>query len=105
MGRAKWLPAVGGKEFQAGGESLQPSYTTIEVDGYVYARLADAEDALLNHLRCDITVSQVTVRLINHFNNTVTNCVENFIDIPHTVYVHPGIFVMSATRDRGGYYA
>jgi phenylpropionate dioxygenase-like ring-hydroxylating dioxygenase large terminal subunit len=22
----------------------------------------------------------------------VTNCIENFIDIPHTVYVHPGIF-------------
>lgn len=32
------------------------------------------------------------IRLINSFDNTVTNCVENFVDIPHTVFVHPGIF-------------
>ena len=32
------------------------------------------------------------IRLVNHFDNTVTNCAENFVDVPHTVYVHPGIF-------------
>lgn len=32
------------------------------------------------------------ISLTNHFENTVTNCVENFVDIPHTVFVHPGIF-------------
>jgi phenylpropionate dioxygenase-like ring-hydroxylating dioxygenase large terminal subunit len=32
------------------------------------------------------------IRLINHFRNNVTNCVENFVDIPHTVFVHPTIF-------------
>lgn len=33
-----------------------------------------------------------TVRVINRFRNNVTNCVENFIDIPHTASVHPGVF-------------
>ena len=37
-------------------------------------------------------------RLINRFNNDVTNCAENFIDVPHTVFVHPGIF--RASRDQ-----
>ncbi|AIE74163.1 MULTISPECIES: aromatic ring-hydroxylating dioxygenase subunit alpha [unclassified Synechocystis] len=32
------------------------------------------------------------IRLIHQFANGVTNCVENFIDIPHTASVHPGIF-------------
>lgn len=33
-----------------------------------------------------------TVRLVNRFANSVVNCAENFIDIPHTVFVHPSIF-------------
>lgn len=33
----------------------------------------------------------------NMFEANVTNCVENFIDVPHTVWVHPGWF-----RDRKG---
>jgi phenylpropionate dioxygenase-like ring-hydroxylating dioxygenase large terminal subunit len=36
-----------------------------------------------------------TVRVINRFQNTVTNCAENFIDIPHTAFVHPGVFRQS----------
>lgn len=33
-----------------------------------------------------------SIRVINRFKNNVTNCVENFVDIPHTVSVHPKIF-------------
>jgi phenylpropionate dioxygenase-like ring-hydroxylating dioxygenase large terminal subunit len=33
-----------------------------------------------------------TIRLVNRFANNVTNCVENFIDVPHTTFVHPKIF-------------
>lgn len=33
-----------------------------------------------------------TLRLQHRFENTVTNCAENFVDIPHTTFVHPGIF-------------
>lgn len=49
------------------------------------------------------------VRVIHRFANNVTNCAENFIDIPHTVYVHLGVFrkpqrqkiEMTVTRSKG----
>lgn len=50
-----------------------------------------------------------SIRLQNLFKNSVTNCAENFVDIPHTVFVHPGIFrtprgqriKANVTRDNG----
>ena len=33
-----------------------------------------------------------SLRLQNRFANSVSNCVENFIDIPHTAFVHQRIF-------------
>src|SRR5262249_8793755 len=36
-----------------------------------------------------------SIRLKNLFHNTVTNCAENFVDIPHTAFVHPTIFRVS----------
>ena len=32
------------------------------------------------------------IRLKNLFENSVTQCLENFLDVPHTAWVHPGIF-------------
>jgi phenylpropionate dioxygenase-like ring-hydroxylating dioxygenase large terminal subunit len=69
------------------------SYTTIEQDGFVYVRLSRGA--------CEFKPFPMpyyqqpgweTVRVINRFQNNVTNCAENFIDIPHTVSVHPGVF-------------
>ena len=70
------------------------NYTTMEKDDYVYVRLQDGDEACdepftMRHYKEE---GWHTIRLINRFQNNVTNCVENFIDIPHTVYVHPGIF-------------
>ena len=83
-----------GENFKRAKSRCVPRYTTCEQDDFVYVRLADGPEAqekpfAIRHYGED---GWHTVRLINHFNNTVTNCVENFIDIPHTVYVHPGIF-------------
>jgi phenylpropionate dioxygenase-like ring-hydroxylating dioxygenase large terminal subunit len=69
-------------------------YAMREQDGYVYVRLTAEPSCELApfpmpHYR---TPGWVTVRVINRFQNTVTNCAENFIDIPHTASVHPGIF-------------
>lgn len=36
-----------------------------------------------------------TVRLFNVFKNNVTNCAENYVDVPHTVFVHDKIFRVS----------
>lgn len=33
-----------------------------------------------------------TIRLFNIFKNNVTNCAENYVDVPHTVFVHDKIF-------------
>lgn len=33
-----------------------------------------------------------TVRLFNIFQNNVLNCAENYVDVPHTVFVHDKIF-------------
>jgi phenylpropionate dioxygenase-like ring-hydroxylating dioxygenase large terminal subunit len=83
-----------GENFKRAKSRRVQKYSTMEKDDYVYVRLQDGEDA------CDEPFKMRhygeegwhTVRLINRFQNNVTNCVENFIDIPHTVYVHPGIF-------------
>lgn len=83
------------------GNSFKPSqqhrtqcYGTKEQDGYVYVRLADnpIEDFNPFSMPYYQKPGWETVRVINRFQNNVTNCVENFIDIPHTAFVHPGIF-------------
>jgi phenylpropionate dioxygenase-like ring-hydroxylating dioxygenase large terminal subunit len=68
-------------------------YETKEQDGYVYVKLSD-------HSTLSLPFSMPhygepgweMVRVINRFHNNVTNCAENFIDIPHTASVHPGVF-------------
>jgi phenylpropionate dioxygenase-like ring-hydroxylating dioxygenase large terminal subunit len=71
-----------------------PPFAVREIDGYVYVRLdADAPAAIapwrMHHFG---ERGYRHVRLVNRFEATVTNCVENFIDVPHTAFVHAGIF-------------
>jgi phenylpropionate dioxygenase-like ring-hydroxylating dioxygenase large terminal subunit len=80
------------------GEGLKPkpaarSFQICEVDDYVYVRLGNGDDAI-KPFRIPFykTHGWAAIRLTNRFNNTVTNCVENFVDIPHTAFVHPKIF-------------
>jgi len=83
------------------GDSFTPSqhhrakcYATKEQDGYVYMRLANNPQEDFNPFSMPHYQEPgwETVRVINRFHNNVTNCVENFIDIPHTAFVHPGVF-------------
>jgi phenylpropionate dioxygenase-like ring-hydroxylating dioxygenase large terminal subunit len=69
-------------------------YATAEVDGYVYVRLATGSDAPAEPPRSPHwgAPGWGHIRLQNRFDADVTACVENFIDVPHTVFVHPGIF-------------
>ncbi|MBY0371135.1 aromatic ring-hydroxylating dioxygenase subunit alpha [bacterium] len=74
--------------------ACNPTYACVEQEGYVYVRLqGNAEDGIRpfpipNYGR----KGWHHVRLINFFRNSVINCAENFVDIPHTVFVHPSIF-------------
>jgi phenylpropionate dioxygenase-like ring-hydroxylating dioxygenase large terminal subunit len=71
-----------------------PPLDVCELDGYVYVRLKrDGPDAITPwRMRHYGERGWHHIRLRNHFANTVTNCVENFIDVPHTAFVHTGIF-------------
>lgn len=75
------------------GHCLIP-FDSLEIDGYVYVRLKRSEGFTNAPWRYAHHGAQGWrhVRFSNRFANTVTNCVENFIDIPHTAFVHTGIF-------------
>jgi len=72
------------------------TFAVCEVDDYVYVNLsAAAPDAIaLRPFRIPYygTRGWGAIRLKHRFPNNVTNCVENFVDIPHTAFVHPRIF-------------
>jgi phenylpropionate dioxygenase-like ring-hydroxylating dioxygenase large terminal subunit len=87
------VPAEG-DDFQQVEARKAVRYTAIERDDYVYVRLSDGPEAVESPFPMPRYRQPgfTSVRLINRFENNVTNCVENFIDIPHTVFVHPGIF-------------
>ncbi len=65
-----------------------------EKEGYIYVWLHPTQtpDREPFDIPCYGQPGYHHIRLINLFENDVTNCVENFVDIPHTVFVHPGIF-------------
>lgn len=92
-GRVVAIPSEG-EEFKLLDQRKVIKYDTKEEDGYIYVRLAQhpVEDFPPFKMPHYQEKGWETVRVINRFANNVTNCVENFIDIPHTVFVHPGIF-------------
>ncbi len=81
-----------GERFKALENRKAVVYDCVEQDGYVYVRLGDDCGVEPFSMRHHGEAGWHTVRVQNRFANNVTNCVENFIDIPHTVFVHPGIF-------------
>lgn len=90
-------------------------YDTKEQDGYIYVRLAKKPSEEFEPFKMPYYQQPgwETVRVINRFRNNVTNCAENFIDIPHTAFVHPGVFrtsrkqklEMTVKRDNGSVFA
>lgn len=76
-------------------------FQVCETDDYIYVRLADsASSAIVEQIKpFPIPFYRekgwAAIRLKNLFHNNVTNCAENFVDIPHTAFVHPKIFRVS----------
>ncbi len=86
-------------EVPSEGDKIRPkpaarTFQVCEIDDYVYARLSEARDDDIKPFRIPFYQAPGwgAIRLKNLFKNTVTNCVENFVDIPHTAFVHPKIF-------------
>jgi phenylpropionate dioxygenase-like ring-hydroxylating dioxygenase large terminal subunit len=69
-------------------------FDIIEQDNYVYVRLNQEKGLSVLPFRMPSYEQKgySTIRLQNLFANNVTNCAENFVDIPHTTFVHPNIF-------------
>jgi phenylpropionate dioxygenase-like ring-hydroxylating dioxygenase large terminal subunit len=70
------------------------TYQVLEQDGYVYVCLEPGNitprtPRALASLGMNL---KGHIRLQNRFQNSLANCVENYIDVPHTAYVHHGIF-------------
>jgi phenylpropionate dioxygenase-like ring-hydroxylating dioxygenase large terminal subunit len=69
------------------------SYQVIEKENYIYVKLSQEQSHLEPFsMPCHRETGYTTIRLQNLFQNNVTNCAENFVDIPHTTFVHPKIF-------------
>jgi phenylpropionate dioxygenase-like ring-hydroxylating dioxygenase large terminal subunit len=79
------------------GQCSRP-FASMERDGYVYARLGrDPPAGILPFaMPHHGEAGWKTLRLQNRFAAAVADCVENFIDLPHTAFVHRGIFRDSA---------
>lgn len=93
-GNIESIPCEGGAEFAKQCGMKAKTYKTIEQDGYVYVCLSPGEHtperpASMSDLG---SVWKGRIRLQNRFANSLSNCVENYIDVPHTAYVHHGIF-------------
>jgi phenylpropionate dioxygenase-like ring-hydroxylating dioxygenase large terminal subunit len=92
-GRVVEVPSLGPSGCGLARRSAR-GYTVRERDGYVYVRLSDTHDGEFEPFPMPHSGEPGwrRVRLVNRFASSVTNCAENFVDIPHTAYVHAGIF-------------
>lgn len=69
----------------------QKTFQVIEQDHFIYICLEESQHQPFQMPHHGES-GWHTIRLQNRFQNTVTNCAENFVDVPHTVFVHPAIF-------------
>lgn len=75
------------------------TFRSLEQDGYVYACLMpDAETPAAPILLPRPAGCWKHIRLQNAFKNSVANCAENYIDVPHTTFVHSGVFRKPAAQ-------
>jgi phenylpropionate dioxygenase-like ring-hydroxylating dioxygenase large terminal subunit len=68
-------------------------YVSLEQEGYIYVCLEPHPEVAKPHIMPHYhQKGWKNIRLQHYFKSSVTNCVENFIDVPHTAFVHKGIF-------------
>ena len=80
------------------GKRCQKTYQVVERDGVVWVWMGDPpkmdEDKIWKfpHVSGEDAKGWIHYFMVTDFNNEVTNLVENFMDVPHTVFVHKGWF-------------
>lgn len=90
LGQVVHVPSTG----EAAVHRCAVRYDVIEQDDFIYAQLEPKPDLGLQPFPMPSYKKKgyTTIRLQNTIENTVINCAENFLDIPHTTFVHPTIF-------------
>lgn len=88
------IPTEGGSEAAIKRNLQAKNYAALEQDGYIYVCLSPGAQTPATPfiLPRPATLRWRKIRLQNRFKNTLVNCVENYIDVPHSAYVHHGIF-------------
>jgi phenylpropionate dioxygenase-like ring-hydroxylating dioxygenase large terminal subunit len=99
-GAVIYVPSEGQRKIEGEGKHPQRRARTFQLcesDDYIYARFAPSNDNEMKPFRIPYYQAKgwASLRLKNLFHNNVTNCAENFVDIPHTAFVHPKIFRQS----------
>jgi phenylpropionate dioxygenase-like ring-hydroxylating dioxygenase large terminal subunit len=90
-GKVISIPSMGPNQRPSG--KCAKTFQVIEQENYIYVKLNTEYPELRPFSMPSFGESgYTTIRLQNLFQNNVTNCAENFVDIPHTTFVHPKIF-------------
>lgn len=85
------IPSMGPEHKK--GSKCAKTYHVMEQENYIYVKLSsDHPEVKPFAMPSHGAEGYTTIRLQNLFKNNVTNCAENFVDIPHTTFVHPKIF-------------
>ncbi len=98
-GKVVSIPSLGDNSRKIGNRCA-PRFEACERDGYVYVRLNSKNEPDRKPFAMPRygEAGWKTIRLTNRIANNVTNCAENFVDIPHTAFVHEGIFRSSKSE-------
>lgn len=93
-GKLKGIPSEGPNSSKKVGSRCAKTFECLEQDGFVYVLLEPHENSPTSPFEMPHynESGYQTVRLFNKFQNSVINCAENYIDVPHTVFVHDKIF-------------
>jgi len=92
-GKVTSVPSEG--PMSLNGKRCQKSFPVIEQDGVVWIFMGDdfkSKEKLPWKFPSISTKGWSHYFMVTDFNNEVTNLVENFMDVPHTVFVHKGWF-------------
>lgn len=93
-GQLSSVPSEGPK-FTPSASKCIKSFETYLQDGYIYLKLKSSSNGT-SRIPFKIPYLGANgykhIRLSHKFRAQVPNCAENFIDIPHTTFVHPNIF-------------
>jgi phenylpropionate dioxygenase-like ring-hydroxylating dioxygenase large terminal subunit len=99
-GSVDLVPSEGAEKSKAYCNKKAKTFEAKELDDFIYVRLARNENFApepfpMPHYK---EKGYETVRLFNIFHNSVLNCAENYVDVPHTVFVHNKIFRTSSNK-------